>query len=198
MPPPAGRVDQTLDFPHGGRLLDRPGNFRGLKSHPGGTDFRECRPIGTGFGPFGLSYRKLSIRSSGLLWPVRSSPEGPPPTFRTGRCCVRRCRQGIGHGLELVQQFLVAPVGVGQPFLVQVHQFAESFHLGLEGEVLCRSVAGGVLTLSGRLIPGPGACLLGVPGTCCRYPVRESSAEERSPLHPLTTGCRPRGSPSLH
>ena len=55
-------------------------------------------------------------------------------------------RQSLGYGFDLLQQLLVAPVGVGQPILVQVHQLAESFDLGLEGEVLCPGVVSGVLT----------------------------------------------------
>ena len=73
------------------------------------------------------------------------SPEGPPPAVRSGSCVLRR-GQGFRHGLELLQQLLVAPVGVGQPFAVQVHQLAEPLYLGLEGEVLCPGVASCVLT----------------------------------------------------
>ena len=62
----------------------------------------------------------------------RVSPEGPPPAFRWGSCVLRR-RQGLRHGLQLLQHFLVTPVGVGQSFPVQVHQLAESFDLRLEG-----------------------------------------------------------------
>ena len=54
--------------------------------------------------------------------------------------------QGLRHGLELLHKLLVAPVGVGQSFAVQVHQLAEPFDLGLEGEVLCLDIVSDVLT----------------------------------------------------
>ena len=54
--------------------------------------------------------------------------------------------QGLRHCLELLQQFLVAPVGISQPFAVQVHQLTEALYFGLEGGILCLSVVSGVLT----------------------------------------------------
>ena len=77
--------------------------------------------------------------------PVRSSPEGPPPAFRTGRFLWRH-GQGFRHGLELFHKLLVTPVGVGQSFAVQVHHLAEAIHLNLEGEVLCPGFVSDVLT----------------------------------------------------
>lgn len=38
-----------------------------------------------------------------------------------------------------------APVGVGEAVLVQVHQFAETFDLGPQGEVIGSGVVSGVL-----------------------------------------------------
>ena len=47
--------------------------------------------------------------------------------------------------LSWLQQLLVAPVCVGHPFTVQVHQLAEAENLGLESEVLCTGVASTVI-----------------------------------------------------
>ena len=129
----------------------RPRNSEGLKTHPTRTNFLGCPPIGVSPSLQARFSGNCQSGSPACLRPVRclgcggrGSPEGPPPAFRSGSCALRR-GQGFRHGLELLQQLLVAPVGVGHPFTVQVHQLAEAQHLGLESEVLCTGVASNVI-----------------------------------------------------